>query len=153
MRWIKILSIWWPLNDFPPFICLIYGVVPCWNLPFVLTSENQLSSSRSTYSRVGKCPHMSMRTSISYGQKKMIFSPALPLKWTLVALSKMAVDGKLPHLIVTGSDISMAFGMFFIWLLWLWWFFKSWVPLAALATLHHQDGWCLTRQSCIGILL
>lgn len=50
-------------------------------------------------------------------------------------------------MVVAVSEILMASGMFPFYQFGCGDFFRSRVPLAALTTLHHQDGRCLTKQS------
>lgn len=109
-----VFASWW---FFPPSLCLIYDdfcwgmdygnrnrlihdVVPCWNLPFVLTSENQLSSSRSTLFQNWKMPMYVHHDIIKLWTEKDVFLPCLA---TLVAMFKMAVDGDLSYIVVTVS--------------------------------------------------
>lgn len=152
MRRIKILSICLCLFIFPPFLCLIYDDF-CWGMDHSNTETDWfmmwyhveisllcwLQKTGLALQETG----VSMMTSMSYGQKNIWFPPCLATEVD----TKAGVDGELPHCCCSFGNLN---GLWYvsILLVWLWWFFfRSRVPLAALTTLHHQDGRCLTKQS------
>lgn len=53
--------------------------------------KTSLALQEALCSRVGKCPCMSIMTSLSYGQKKMFFYPALPHWWPCLKWQWMVI--------------------------------------------------------------